>query len=110
MQTAVQLDFQGFEGSAAQRSAIERHLGNLERKFGGIIAGRVSVRAPDKHHRHGAAFQVSVHLTLPAGREVDVSRTPDADARHADFAFALNDAFRRAERQLLVEVERMQGA
>lgn len=109
MQTAVQLDFQGFEGSAAQRTAIERHLGNLERKFGGIIAG-VSVRVPDKHHRHGAAFQVSVHLTLPAGREVDVSRTPDADERHADFAFALADAFRRAERQLLSEVERMQGA
>ena len=67
MQTAVQLDFQGFEGSAAQRTAIERYLGSIERKFGGIIAGRASVRAPDKHHRHGAAFQVSIHLTLPAG-------------------------------------------
>jgi len=110
MQTAVQLDFQGFEGSAAQRTAIERCLGSIERKFGGIIAGRVSVRAPDKHHRHGAAFQVSIHLTLPAGREVDVSRTPKADERHADFTFALADAFRRAERQLLSEVERMQGA
>jgi len=39
-----------------------------------------------------------------------VSRTPEADERHADFVFALADAFRRAERQLLSEAERMQGA
>lgn len=109
MQTPVEIDFRGFEASDAQRSAIERHLAEIERRFGGIISGRVSVKAPDMHHRTGAAFEVSIRLKLPAGREVDVSRTPGADERHASFNFALGDAFRRAERQLHDAVERMQG-
>jgi hypothetical protein len=110
MQTAAQVDFQGFEGSEAQKFAIENHLVNLERKFGAIIAGWISVRAPDAHHRKGAPFQVAIQLTLPGGREVDVSRTPDVDERYSNFAFALRDAFRRAEGQLLKEVDRMQGS
>lgn len=110
MQTTVQVNFLGFEGSAAQKTAIQQYIDSLEKKFGGVIAGSVSVRAPDKNRRRGLPFQVSISLTLPAGREVDVSRTPEVDERYSDFSFALGDAFRRAERQLLTEVERMQGA
>ncbi len=108
MKTPVEMDFLGFQGSDAQRILIERHIGDLERRFGGIVSGRVAVKAPDGHHRKGAAFLVSIRLKLPDGREVDVSRTPDADERHADFHFALGDAFRRAERQLVTKVDRMQ--
>jgi hypothetical protein len=108
MKTPVEMDFLGFQGSDAQRTLIERHVGELERRFGGIVSGRVAVKAPDGHHRKGAAFLVSIRLKLPDGREVDVSRTPDADERHADFHFAVGDAFRRAGRQLVTKVERMQ--
>ncbi len=107
MKTPVEMDFLGFQASDAQRILIERHVGELERRFGGIVSARVAVKAPDGHHRKGAAFLVSIRLKLPDGREVDVSRTPDADERHADFHFALSDAFRRAERQLVSQVERM---
>ena len=75
MQTPVKIDFKGFEGSEAQNVAIARHLAEVERRFGGIISGRVVVEAPDKHHRKGAPFEVSIRLKLPGGREVDVSRT-----------------------------------
>lgn len=109
MQTPVQIDFKGFEGSEAQKVAIAEHLAEVERRFGGIVAGRVVVKAPDKHHRKGAAFEISIRLKLPAGREVDVSRTTGLDERHANFRFALGDAFRRAEHQLHDAVERMQG-
>lgn len=109
MQTPIEIDFKGFEGSEAQKVAITRHLTEVERRFGGIISGRVVVKAPDKHHRKGAPFEISIRVKLPAGREVDVSRTSGADERHANFNFALGEAFRRAERQLHDAVERIQG-
>jgi cold shock CspA family protein len=109
MQTPVEIDFKGFDGSEAQMFAIQKHLDEVERKFGGIISGRVFVKAPDKHHRKGAPFEVSIRLKLPAGQEVDVSRTTGADERSASFNFALSEAFRRAERQLHDAVKRMQG-
>lgn len=109
MQTPIEIDFKGFDGSEAQKAAIARHLAEVERRFGRIVSGRVVVKAPDKHHRKGAPFEISIRLKLPAGREVDVSRTPGVDERYADFNFALGDAFRRAERQLHDAVERMQG-
>lgn len=109
MQKPVEIDFKGFDGSDAQMFAIQKHLAEVERRFGGIISGRVFVKAPDKHHRKGAPFEVSIRLKLPGGREVDVSRTTGADERSASFNFALGEAFRRAERQLNDAVERMQG-
>jgi cold shock CspA family protein/ribosome-associated translation inhibitor RaiA len=109
MQTPIEIDFKGFTASDAQKVAIARHLDEVERRFGRIISGRIHVKSPDKHHRKGAAFEISIRLKLPAGREVDVSRTPGADERYADFNFALADAFRRAERQLHDKVERIQG-
>ncbi len=108
MKTPVQIDFQNHTAAESQRSAIARHLAELERMFGGIIAGRVVVEGPSKHHRTGGSIGINIRLKLPGGKEVDVSRTPDADERHADFDFALGDAFRRAQRQLRDRVERMQ--
>jgi cold shock CspA family protein len=46
---------------------------------------------------------------LPDGREVDISRTPNADERHSDLSFAINDAFKRARRRLQDRVRRLQG-
>lgn len=109
MQTPIEIDFKGFEGSEAQKVEITRHLAEVEHRFGGIISGRVIVKAPAKHHRKGVPFEISIRLKLPAGREVDVSRTCGADERHANFNFALSEAFRRAERQLHDAVERIQG-
>lgn len=108
MQTPVQIDFKGFEGSGAQQAAISERLAELERMFGGIIAGRVMVKAPEKHHRKGGPFEITIRLKLPNGREVDVSRAPSADERYSNFQFALGDAFRRAQRQLRDQVELLQ--
>jgi cold shock CspA family protein len=105
----VHIDFKGFRGSEAQQAAIAEHLAELERIFGRVIAGRVVVKAPEKHHRLGAPFEITIRLTLPDGREVAVSRSPDVDERYGNFQFALGDAFRRAQRQLRDEVERLEG-
>ncbi len=109
MQTPVQIDFKGFNAVESQRTAISKHLAELESMFDRIVAGRIAIRGPGKHHITGGPYEISVRLKLPDGREVDVSRASGADERYSDFDFALGDAFRRAQRQLRDQVERMQG-
>ena len=67
------------------------------------------LKAPGGHHRTGGLYEVNIRLVLPNGREVDVGRTPQADERHADLSFAINDAFKHARRQLQDHVRRLQG-
>jgi cold shock CspA family protein len=108
MQTPVQIDFQGMNPVPALREKIERHISGLEARFGRITACRVVLKAPGGHHRTGL-FEVNVHLALPDGKQVDVTRTPGADERHTDVDFALGDAFKRARRKLQDQVRKMQG-
>lgn len=107
MQTAIQIDFQGTQSSEALRARIHDQVAKLEKRFGRITAGRVVVAAPGRHHRTGGLYEVHVRLALPNGREVDVSRLSDDDERFADPVCALNDAFRRARRQLQDSKARM---
>ena len=109
METPVQLDFQGFEARADLRGAVARHIAQLEERFGRVTAGRIVLKAPGGHHRTGGLYEINIRLALPEGREVNIGRTPQADERHADLSFALNDAFKRARRQLQDQADRMAG-
>lgn len=109
METPVQIDFQGIEASRMARESIEKHVAELEQRFGRVTACRVVLKGPGGHHQTGGLYEVNIRLALPDGREVDVSRTPKADERHSDLAFAINDAFKRARRRLQDAVRRMQG-
>ena len=109
METPTQIEFQGMEPAESLRAEIERHILALEEVFGRVTACRVVLKGPGKHHRNGGLYEVNVRLALPEGREVEVSRTPKADERHADVHFAINDAFKRARRQLQDQALRMQG-
>jgi cold shock CspA family protein len=109
MQTPVQIDFRDMQASAQDRASIEEHVAQLERRYGRITACRVVVNGPSHHHRTGGLYEVSIHLVLPDGRQVDIGRTPPKDERHADLAFAINDAFKHARRRLQDHVRRLQG-
>jgi cold shock CspA family protein len=109
MQTPVQVDFQNVDASPAVRASIERHVAELEQRFGRVTACRVVLKGPGGHHQIGGLYEVNVRLALPDGREVNVGRTPKADERHSDVSFAINDAFKRARRRLQDKVRRLQG-
>ena len=109
MQTPVEIDFQGLDAKPELRSAIDKHVAQLEERFGRVTAGRIMLKAPGGHHRSGGLYEITIHLALPDGREVNIGRTPQADERHADLNFALNDAFKRARRQLQDKVDKLQG-
>ena len=109
METPLQLEFQGTDVSPALRLLAEEWVKDLETRFGRITACRIAIKAPGGHHRTGGLLEVGIHLSLPDGREVAVSRTPQNDERFADPAFAIADAFKRARRQLQDQVRQMQG-
>jgi ribosome-associated translation inhibitor RaiA len=109
MQTPVQIDFQGLEAKPELRSAIDKHVAQLEERFGRVTAGRVMLKGPGGRHRTGGLYEINIHLSLPDGREVNIGRTPQADERYGDLTFALNDAFKRARRQLQDQVRKLQG-
>jgi cold shock CspA family protein len=109
MQTPPEIVFEGLPSTPPMRAAIEAHLIELERRWGRITACRVAVKAPGQHHHRGGLYEVRIHLALPDGREVNVTRTPTADERHSDLTFAIDDAFKHARRQLQDQVRRAQG-
>ncbi|MGZ5001543.1 MAG: HPF/RaiA family ribosome-associated protein, partial [Methylomonas sp.] len=100
METPVQIDFQGMDASPDVQSAIAKHVAQLEQRFGRVTAGRVVLKAPGGHHRTGGLYEINIRLALPDGKEVNVGRTAQNDERHSDLTFAINDAFKRARRQL----------
>jgi len=109
MQTPVQIDFQGLKVKPELRSAIDKHVAQLEERFGRVTAGRVMLKGPGGRHRTGGLYEINIHLSLPDGREVNIARTPQGDERYSDLNFALNDAFKRARRQLQDQVRKLQG-
>ncbi len=109
MQTPAQIEFEGVRVAPELRTVIDQHVAGLETRFGRLTAGRVVVRGPGDRHQAGGQYQVSVHLALPDGREVNVGRTPKEDVRYADLTFAVDDAFKRARRQLQDQARVMRG-
>jgi len=109
VQTQPEIDFQGLKATPAISALIEERVAELEKRWGRITACRVVIKAPSQHHRTSGLNEVHIHLSLPDGREVNVTRTPTADERHADVIFAVNDAFKHARRQLQDRVRRAQG-
>jgi cold shock CspA family protein/ribosome-associated translation inhibitor RaiA len=109
VQETVQVDFQGMQQSETLRALILERVAGLEDRFGRITACRVVVKAPGQHHRTAGLYEIHIRLALPEGKEVDIGHTPQLDERHADVRFAINDAFKRARRQLQDQVRRLQG-
>lgn len=107
MQTPPQVEFQNLSPTQAVRDAIEKHVDGLEQRWGRVTACRVE--GPSQRHHTGGLYDIHIRLTLPDGREVNVEHTAPEDERRADLNFAINDAFKRARRQLQDHARRSQG-
>jgi ribosome-associated translation inhibitor RaiA len=103
----VTVVFRNMEDSPAIRSAALGHLAKLGRKFERIVKCRVTVEAPQRHHRKGRLFQANVELMLP-GHEITTKGAGKNKHAHEDVNVALRDAFAAAARQLQ-DFRRKQG-
>jgi hypothetical protein len=46
METPAQIEFDGLQASPELQAAIEKHIAELESRFGRVTAGRVLVKGP----------------------------------------------------------------
>jgi Cold shock proteins len=109
MQTPVEIEYQDMDASPAVEQQVADHVKKLETRYGRITAGRIVIKGPGQRHQTGGLYEINIRLALPDGREVNVGRTPKADERHSDLAFAINDAFKRARRRLQDNARLMEG-
>jgi cold shock CspA family protein len=109
MQTPVEVEFQEMVGSPAAQELIDGHVRKLEQRYGRVTACRIVVKGPGHRHQTGGLYDINIRMALPDGREVHIGRTPKADERHSELSFAINDAFKRARRQLQDNARRMEG-
>ena len=109
MQTPVEIEFQEMAASPVVQEMIADQVKKLEQRYGRITASRIVIKGPGNRHQTGGLYDINIRLALPDGREVNIGRTPNADERHSDLPFAINDAFKRARRRLQDNARRMQG-
>ena len=106
METPLKISFQGSDTSEALSALIGEHVEALEKVYGRLTAGHVMVQAPD---RHSGRCAVHIHIAMPGGADVNIDHTPTADERFHDPQFAVNDAFRRAKRQITSHATKRRG-
>lgn len=124
MKLPTQIEFRSLDASPAVEELIRKASAKLETFFDRIIGCRVRVEIPHHHHRRGSLYLIKIELTVP-GREIVVRHQPslynsvrvsgkafkhlEVQTRHKDLCLAVNDAFRKAGRQLQDYVRRSRG-
>jgi ribosomal subunit interface protein len=100
MDAPLQIAFEGIQHSDAIEARIREEAEKLEQFFDRIVSARVVVARPQHRHHKGDIYQVRIHLVVPEGANVVVSREPAADGAHEDAYVTIRDAFKAARRQL----------
>ncbi len=108
MQIPVQITFRDVPPSEAVEAHIREKVAKLEKFFDHLMACRVVVEAPHRHHHKGRLYHVRIDLTIPGG-ELVVSRAHNDEHAHEDVYVAIRDAFDAARRQLQDHVRRRRG-
>ena len=108
MQLPLQITFRNIPPSEAVEAKVRERAEKLERITDNIMACRVTIEAPHKHHYKGSTYQVRIDLTVP-GNEIVVSRDPGLNHAHENVYVAVRDAFNAVRRQLEDYVRQRQG-
>jgi cold shock CspA family protein/ribosome-associated translation inhibitor RaiA len=126
MQVPLQITFRNMESSPMVEAWIRAEAKRLEAFHSQIMACRVAVEIPHRHHRKGTMYHIRIDLTLPGG-ELVIKRQPNIRDRvrqtgaaqvkkslevgtpHKNLRLAIDDAFKVAGRQLQDYARRQNG-
>jgi cold shock CspA family protein/ribosome-associated translation inhibitor RaiA len=109
MQVPLQVVFEHIGSSDALEAAVRKEAERLERFFDRITAMRVVIARPQHRHHKGDTYCVRIHIAVPAGNHIDITRDPAATGRHEDAHVTIRDAFDAAGRQLQDYVRKLEG-
>lgn len=99
MKLPLQISFRNLSHSEAIEEIIHEKASRLDRFWDRIMACRVVVDVPHRHHQHGNHYQVRIDLTVP-GEEIVINRNNAANGIGEALDVAIRDAFEAAARRL----------
>ena len=106
MHTQLRVTYRQMTPSATLDALIRDEVEKLEEYFDRIVACRVAVELPHRHHRQGKHFRIRIDLTVP-NEEIVVGRDPPEHANHEDPRIAVTEAFKAMGRRLQDYVRRI---
>lgn len=99
MKVPAQITFRNLDSSDAVMLKIQERIGWLENYSNQIISCRVVIETPHKHHHRSNLYHIRIDLRLP-GKELIISRGPEAHLAHKDIYVTIHDAFDEARREI----------
>jgi cold shock CspA family protein/ribosome-associated translation inhibitor RaiA len=106
----LQIIFEHIGKSDALEAAVRKEAERLERFYERITSARVVIARPQHRHHKGDTYCVRIHISVPGGKHVDITRNPVVTGRHEDAHVTIRDAFDAAGRQLQDQVRKLEGA
>ena len=112
MQVPLEIAFHHIERSEQAENEIRIRVADLEKIYERLVSCRVRIDQRARDVSGTIPPVVRIELGIPGHGEIVVSHEPDHLLRkykHPDLRSAINEAFRKAERQLLDLKEQRQG-
>ena len=112
MQVPLEIAFHNTERSEQAENEIRTRVADLEKIYERLVSCRVRIDQRARDVSGTIPPVVRIELGIPGHGEIVVSHEPDHLLRkykHPDLRSAINEAFRKAERQLLDLKEQRQG-
>ena len=109
MQVPLQIVFEHVDHSDALEAAVRTEAQRLERFCDRVTSARVVIARPQHRHHKGDTYCVRIHVAVPGGKHIDISRDPAATGRHEDAHVTIRDAFDAAGRRLQDQVRQLEG-
>jgi ribosome-associated translation inhibitor RaiA/cold shock CspA family protein len=104
LQVPLEIAFHNLDSSAAAEQEIRAHVADLEKLYDRLISCRVRIDQRAKDRTGTIPPVVRIELGIAGRNDLVVSHEPDHLLRkyqHPDLHKAINEAFRKAERQLV---------
>jgi cold shock CspA family protein len=126
MKWSLQITYRNVKPSSTLEEWIREEAEKLDVFYNHILACRVAIEVPHRHHRRGGPYHVRVDVRVPGG-EIVVNREPslaadirhleqlaatkhlELDAPHKNLHLAIKSAFRIAGRRLQDYARRQRG-
>jgi cold shock CspA family protein/ribosome-associated translation inhibitor RaiA len=109
VQVPLQIVYERIGHSDALDATVRKEAQRLERFYGRITSARVVIARPQRRRHKGDTYSVRIHVAMPGGKHIDITRDPAATGRHEDAHVTIRDAFDAAGRQLQDEVRKLGG-
>jgi cold shock CspA family protein len=126
MQSPPQIIFRNMKPSRTIEEWIRDEADKLDSFYNHVMACRVAIEMPHRHHKKGSPYHIRIDLTVP-GEKIVVKREPILSHRarqlgetkikkhlevktpHKNLRVAINDAFKAAGRRLQDYARRQRG-